>query len=106
MVPFSHVDDKICLFYYKFREKSTFVKFREKQIFVIFINFRKQFSQKCVNEFRENFRENVKNLNFLGPPHILYVVSFELPLLSFSGHNSIIYMIECQINYTADAIGE
>ncbi len=57
MVPFLHVADKVCLRCKKFKKNVD--------IFTFFHIFASNFSQKCENDFRDNFRENANTKIFV-----------------------------------------
>ncbi len=57
MVPFLHVADKVCLRCKKFKKNV--------EIFAFFHICTSNFSQKCENDFRDNFRENAKTKIFV-----------------------------------------
>jgi hypothetical protein len=57
MVSFLHVADKVCLRFKKFKKNVD--------IFAFFHIFASNFSQKCKNDFRDNFRENANTKIFV-----------------------------------------
>jgi hypothetical protein len=57
MVPFLHVADKVFLRCKKFKKNVD--------IFAFFHIFASNFSQKCENDFRDNFRENANTKIFV-----------------------------------------